>query len=235
MEKIKQKTLMELLNIKNRKTAKEWEITKPIITLVKQYFKQHELEEFLEYGKIPHLEYVSEVASVNGHIISEVLHFCESLKNNSDKFIFNAYHLYGLFLEEIQSEYRYPKTWLSFDEFKNNEHEIYLFFRNKFNHYLLNKNIEQSLEILTIIDNNYKRAPSLPHKFYYMKNFMWIFMPSQRRKNLVETNQLVNKLPNYIKKIPSIKSIIKIAGEFGLAGIIDEKFFNKEAFSKLKK
>jgi hypothetical protein len=81
---------------------------------------------------------------------------------------------------------------------------------------------------MNVIDTNYNSLPTNAHKLYFLRNYMWTFMPSRHKKNSMDTEILLNNLPLIALKIPGVKYLVELGGEFGLAGIVNEKYFKKE-------
>jgi len=113
------------------------------------------------------------------------------------------------------------KTWIEFKEFSKNEKEIWNWIENEFSKYLIenNTNVKSHLDV---IDNYYKHFP-ISHRYYFIKNFMWIFMPTIVDNKLSQIKKIYTSLPPYIQGIPGIKLIIQVAGIYGFLGLLPDK------------
>ena len=113
------------------------------------------------------------------------------------------------------------KTWLEFKEFSQNEKELWNWIENEFALYLVKNNLNVK-QHLNAIDDYYKYFP-LSHRYYFIKNFMWIFMPTIVDNNLSEIKKIYSSLPPYVQNIPGVKLIIQVAGMYGFLGLFDKK------------
>ncbi len=218
MKKIKQKNMIKLFGFKTRNTLVDWEkepSKRPIIKLIYQYFSGEDIEQFLEQGKISRLEYYEECKNVTDFIIKEVFDDCQEKRQIPE------IQEFGKFLESIQDQ-RLRKTWIHFAEFFKNEEKIWNFFEKEFAQYLI-KNELLIKSHLDIISNIYFHYP-ISHRYYFVKNFMWIFMPTIQDKHASEIKKIYNSLPSYVQKTPGVKLMIQVLGHYGFLGLLPPKF-----------
>jgi len=163
-------------------------------------------------------EYYYNSLDIDGFIFKEVFSYCRKLKFGEKKEI---YLEFGQFLERIEMK-RFELTWINFDIFVTEEKEIINFIEKEFAKYLIDKDKDKlSFYLSTILDDYYVLVT--PYRYYYIKHFMWIFIPTNLEKIDLNTNQIYDKLPGIVKKIPGIKSIIKYAGSNPFIGFFKEK------------
>jgi hypothetical protein len=218
--KIKQTLLVDFFCM-SRNALYEWKKqNRPVILFLQKYFSDEDISQFLNKGKINYLEYLEDSKDVTNSIIKEVFNNCQKLKKLPE------IKEFGKFLEKIESK-RAEKTWMSFKEYSEKEEEIWNWLNEEFHQYLIKNNCPNKMKhIVTIgriqngnINSDYYIKEedfiyfSLAHRYYFIKNFMWMFMPSVQDNNLSQIKKIYTSLPLYLQKIPDIKLIIKAMGK----------------------
>jgi transcriptional regulator with XRE-family HTH domain len=242
-EKFKQKNLINLFGFKTRNTLVDWENNKEnrlIIQFLYKYFTDEDISQFLNKGKIDRLEWLeNDCKTATDFIIKEVFNYCQNKQRESEM------QEFGKFLESIQNE-RMEKTWINLKEFIQKEEEIWKWLSEEFTQYLIKNKYSNILPscLIKCIGNinyphylNWDEQKSLTtqnkkflvfssyHRYYYIKYFMWMFMPSTNKKiSVAQTMKNYNSLPSYLKSIPEIKLMLKAVG---LHVFLPRKFKNK--------
>lgn len=212
--KIKQKDLIKLFGFSTRNTLVDWQkepTKRPIISLINNYFSQEDIRQFLEKGKIDRLDYLEDCKDVTDYIIKEVFDECQSKRQVPEM------QEFGKFLESIQ-DVRMEKTWIEFKEFAQKEKEIWDWIKKEFAQYLIKNDIDIESHLI-IISDFYRHFP-ISHRYYFIKNFMWIFMPTIQDNHLSQIKKIYASLPPYIQNIPGVKSIIQVLGHYGFLGLL---------------
>ena len=200
IKKIKLSTLASFFNFTTRAISDWKKQNRPVVLFLQKYFSEEDISNFLEKGKIDRLDYLEDTKSVTDFIIKEVFDKCKESAEVAEL------QEFGRFLETIQ-DVRIEKTWVDFSYFQENEKEIWNWIKQGYAKYLLDNNLD--IESNLVAASNFYQHFPIPYRYYYIKYFMWIFMPSITQKQLSQIKKIYASLPPYIQNIPGIKTILK--------------------------
>ena len=214
IKKIKLSVLASFFNFTTRAISDWKKQNRPVILFLQKYFTEEDISQFLEKGRVDRLDYLEDTKNVTDFIIKEVFNKCKESTEIQEL------QEFGRFLETIQ-DVRIEKTWVDFSYFQENEKEIWNWIKQEYAKYLLYNNLDIESN-LVFVSNFYQHFP-IPYRYYYIKHFIWIFMPSITQKQLSQVKKIYASLPPYIQNIPGVKLIIKIAGMYGFLGFFSDK------------
>lgn len=222
MKKISQKNLIEFFGFASRNTLVEWDNSekRKVLAFVQEYLTNEDIEEFIETNRVSKFDLFDETLEIYLFVMSEVFQDCRKIAlDKRESFIYLGKYLATIYPDRIKEKY------IEFIQFIDEEDEIYNKVIKGFTRYLLDNNISNHLKHVNEINNYYNSLSSKIHKFFFIRNFIWIFMPLPSQISKKELNSLFSSLPSFLNKFPIIKLILNFCGRNGIIGMINDKFF----------